>query len=101
MRTIDLNKKRKARSAVNEDEPVVVLIGSEEFKLPAELPAEFAFAASEGDLRTALRVLFGASADDFFSQSPSFDDVKELVEDVAEVYGFSDLGESSASANGS
>ena len=104
MKSIDLNKKRKARAAKrekDEDEPVIILIGEEKLKLPAELPAEFAFKASEGDTRGALTALLNGQADAFFAESPSLQDVMDLMSDVSEVYGFDSLGESEASADSS
>lgn len=101
MKTIDLNAKRKARAAQREkdqDEPVVVLIGKQKIKLPVEAPADFAFKAAEGDTRGALVAIMNGQSDAFFAEAPSVDDVKELVQDIAEVYGFDDLGESPASA---
>jgi hypothetical protein len=94
MGTIDLNAARKARAAKREDvEPTTVEFGDLAFELPAEIPAEFAFAAGEGDLRAALAALFGDRAKDFFKENPSFDDVKELTEMVAKEYGLDSAGE--------
>jgi len=104
MKTIDLNQKRKARAAKREkdqDEPAVILIGKEKLKLPDELPAEFAFQAAESNVRGAVIALLGDKADAFFSQSPSFQDVMDLMQDVSEMYGFGSLGESEASADSS
>lgn len=104
MKSIDLNKKRKARAAQREkdqDEPVVILIGDEKLKLPPELPAEFAFKANEEDMRGAVVALLDGQADAFFKQSPSLQDVMDLVTDVAEIYGFDSPGESEASASSS
>ncbi len=104
MKTIDLNQKRKARAAKREkdqDEPAVILIGKEKLKLPAELPAEFAFQAAEGNIRGAVSALLAEKADAFFKESPSFDDVMDLMTDVSEIYGFDNLGESGASADSS
>lgn len=104
MKTIDLNKKRKARAAKREkdqDEPVVVLIGEQNIELPVEAPAEFAFLAAEGDIRGAVRGVLGKHANAFFVEKPSLDDVMEFMEAVSEVYGFDSLGESSASESSS
>lgn len=104
MKTIDLNAKRKVRAAQREkdqDEPVVIVIGKEKIKLPAELPAEFGFRAAEGDTRGALVALMNGQSDAFFAQAPSMEDVTELVKDIAETYGFDDLGESPASESSS
>lgn len=104
MKAIDLNKKRQARAAKREkdqDEPVVVLIGDEKLQLPAELPAEFAFRGAEGDIRGAVKALLDGQADVFFQQSPSFQDVMDLMGEVSEIYGFEDMGESAASASSS
>ncbi len=106
MAAINLNAKRKARAALAEKagKPVpqhTVTLGDGEFTLPRELPAEFAFAASEGDLRRAITELFNGSAEAFFAERPSFNDVMELVQQVSDLYGFDDLGESPASDSSS
>lgn len=104
MKTIDINKKRKARAAQrekDEDEPVVILIGDEKIKLPPEAPAEFAFKLAEGNVRGALIVMMNGQSEAFFAQNPSTNDINDVVEGIAEAYGFDDLGESVASESSS
>jgi len=101
MPRINLDQRRKARAAAREKnnaEPIVVEVGGQDFTLPAELPFEFADKAANGDLRGALSTLFDGDADAFFGQKLTFNDVMELVQEVASAYGFDNLPESKASA---
>ena len=101
MTRIDINKGRRARAAKRETsgEPIVLIIGDAEFELPGELPFEFVARATDNDLRGALVELLNGSSDAFFEQKPTFNDVMELVQEVAAAYGFDNLGESAGSAH--
>jgi hypothetical protein len=97
-RIIDLGKARAARAEAHND-PVVLRWDDEtEFTLPPELPADFALLAFEGDLRGSIVALLGdEDAARFFALRPSMNDVTELAESAARVYGI-EPGESPASA---
>lgn len=104
MPRINLDQRRKARAAArekNNTEPTVVELGGDTYELPAELPFEFAARAADGDLRGALTTLLDGNADQFFSQDLTFNDVMELVQEVAASYGFDNYPESKASASSS
>jgi hypothetical protein len=93
---IDLNAARAARLEKLGDAPVVAF-GPEQFKLPAELPADFAFLTADGKFHEGIRAVLGDQFDLFWQQQPSMDDLLEFVEGVTRCYGFGDTGESSAS----
>lgn len=98
-RVLDLDAARAARAEVEEAPPVVRLEG-QTFELPRELPIDFAFRHREGDLRGALGMLFGDSADRFFALRPSVADIEELAAGVLKMYGLSP-GEAKASGSSS
>lgn len=103
MGVLDLDAAREARAAKAEAkaEPHVILLNGQKFEIAAEMPAEFAFAFMEGKPRDGLRVLFGEHYDEFAKTAYSIDDLVELVEGVAELYGFDNLGEALASRESS
>ncbi len=92
-RRLDLNERRQARMAEANAEPLTVVLGEEEFTLPAELPLAFAFYMQNLDMDKAAASLVGKSdADRFLAANPSMQDMEAIVEE----YGI-DMGESSAS----
>lgn len=102
-RVIDLGAARAAREAARSEaqrKPVTLAWSDDiSFELPVELPADFAMCAREGDLRGAVAALLGADkVEEFFALRPSMEDLNELVEAAAPVYGITP-GESPASAS--
>lgn len=96
-RIIDLDARRKARAEVQR-EPVTLVMGGVKFTLPPEMPADFAlYAQEDGRLRDAISALIGEQAEEFFALRPSMDDITDLVNAAAEVYGVAP-GEAQASA---
>jgi len=109
---IDLDKARAARREAS-GEPPVVVYGGKKFKLPVELPFEVsehaaalstASAADDADasligseLREIVQLILGDGFPAFMAQRPSTEDMFTLVDGLADVYGFDDVGESQAS----
>lgn len=104
MGRLDLDAARAARAAKAEaegDEHVVKLDG-QEFTLPAEMPAAFALHVLEGNIFKGLEALFGAEQyAAFASIAYSIDDLVELADGVAQLYGFENVGEALASRRSS
>lgn len=95
-RVIDLDAARTARAEVS-GEPVVLRFGGRDFTLPPEMPLDFAFHASQGDLREAVATLLAPKdVKAFLALRPSFEDYGALVDGATRVYG-TDAGESPAS----
>lgn len=106
-RIIDLDAARAQRAAARaeagEESPVVRLEGRT-FELPVELPADaierlgpFLEQGPEA-LRVGLEVFLGEHYEPIMALGLSMDDAKELLEGVADAYGF-DMGESPASSD--
>lgn len=95
MATLDLDAARAARAEKKERHHV--RLGGQEFELPAEMPSEFAFALADGQPRQALQALLGDRYGEFAALNPSLDDVFELANGVAGLYGVESLGEQLAS----
>lgn len=95
-RVIDLDAARSARAEA-QAEPVVLRFGGNEYQLPPELPADFAFLAAEEKVREAVAALLGDDADAFFAARPSLADLTALAEAAGDVYGV-EPGEARASA---
>jgi len=90
-RTLDLDARRAERQAARDEAgetPVTITFNGKEYALPVELPAGFAIAITDGDLRGAMQPLFGAKAEEFLVGA-STDDLSELMEFVNEIYGVS------------
>lgn len=96
-RTLDLDSARAARLE-KVGKPPVIKWGGKRYTLPVELPAEFAFAYQEDRLKDAVSTLFGGpeEAEEFFAGGPSIEDLMELADGVAGLYGIAE-GESEAS----
>lgn len=95
---VDLNAKRAARAEAR-NEPHVVEFGDRDYELVYELPIEFAELLNAGRFKMAVGLILADPEDlaEFMSNSPTFEDIKE----IAEVFGLDGLGESSASASSS
>lgn len=95
-RVIDLDRARAAR-AESQGEPVVLKFGGKDFALPVEMPLDFPLLAKEGQIREAVAALFSPEdAEAFFALRPSMEDITELAEASAKVYGV-ESGEAQAS----
>ncbi len=90
----DLDAARAARAEVADDPPVIRL-GGRDYVLSAEMPLEFADLVLAGRLRLAVGILLDDVEDlePFMANRPTLGDLVEL----AQIYGFSSLGESLAS----
>jgi hypothetical protein len=107
---IDLDAARAARREVDKEAPKAVF-GGRDFGLPAELPfsvvqglvemeqgqANDDQAAVGNAVTDIIRELFGTDYDAFMDLRPSMQDLEALIGGVMLQYGFSDVGESSAS----
>ena len=95
-REINLDEARAARAEANET-PVTLRIAGRTFTLPAEMPADFALMAQQGQMREAVVALFeGEDAEAFFALRPSVNDITALAEIAGKVYGITP-GEAPAS----
>jgi hypothetical protein len=95
-RTIDLDAAAAARAEA-QGEPVTLIFRESEFTLPVEMPADFALHAQAERLRESVSALIGEKAEEFFALRPSIEDITELVNAAARIYGVSP-GEAAASA---
>lgn len=99
MPDIDLDAARAARAEAH-GEPKTLLFGGETFILPVECPFTFVEALNAGEDRLSVMALFREDTERFMALEPTFDDMKALIEGVAETYGLRTPGNSSTS-NGS
>lgn len=119
MRNIDLNAARAARAERDQDEPIVLTIGEDHYKLPREMPLSYldaaasmaAYSISEdpeeqakvpGLIIAAITALVGS---DVYTELVSkhgltFGDLQVIFSEVGDLYGVA-LGESSASPDSS
>lgn len=119
MRSIDLNAARAARAEKEQDEPVVILIGEDHYKLPREMPLAYLDAAgemaakarseSEDDqadipglvIRSIVALVGEGSYRELVDKHAlTFDDLRVIFQQAGELYGVS-LGEASASPDSS
>jgi len=119
MRTIDLNAARAARAEKNQDEPVVIRIGEDVYKLPREMPLAYidtagamALAARSDDeeeqsrvpelIIKAITTMVGEEAyrELVDKHALTYDDLRVIFQEAGELYGVS-LGEPSASGDSS
>jgi hypothetical protein len=95
-RTINLDAAASARAEL-QGEPVTLIFREVTFTLPVEMPADFALHAQAERLRESVAALIGEKAEEFFTLRPSIEDITELVNAAARIYGVSP-GEAAASA---
>lgn len=119
MRTIDLNASRAARAEKDQDEPVVIHVGEDVYKLPREMPLSYLEAAGEmaaavgSDdpaeqgrvpeliIKATTALVGEANYRELVDKHTlSFDDLREIFQQAGELYGVS-LGEVSASPDSS
>lgn len=104
MGRLDLDAARAARAAKAEaeaEEHVVTLEGHD-FILPPEMPAAFALHVLEGNIFRGLAALLGDEQyAEFSAIRYSIDDLIELADGVAQLYGFNNVGEALASRRSS
>lgn len=96
-RVIDLDAARRARDEVNGSDGPSVLFGGQEFRLPNEMPFDFAALLNDGKIADAIRFLLADQAEAFFALKPSVPDMMALAESLSDVYGMSP-GEPQASS---
>lgn len=107
MGTLNLDEERAKRAAKAEkSEGHKVILGGQEFTLPALLPFEFGEACrkatTEAGIRRAVRVILGSEQyERFVEQQVTLDDVGALIDGLAGLYGFESPGESLASSGSS
>ncbi len=94
---LDLDAKRAARAEARDELPTVKF-NKKTYQLVAELPLEFGEHLVAGRFRTAVEILLDdpKQVEAFMAGRPVMEDLAE----IAQLYGFGGLGESSAS-NGS
>lgn len=96
-RQINLDQARERRAAAR-GEPGELILAGRTFTLPAELPALFLEAIVAERLTDAFSILLGDQAASFWECSPSVEDLSELAEELAALYGVAGgLGNLSAS----
>jgi hypothetical protein len=119
MRTIDLNASRAARAEKDQDEPVVIHVGEDSYKLPREMPlayletaGEMAAAVGSEDpgeqgrvpeliIKATIALVTEANYRELVDKHAlTFDDLREIFQQAGELYGVS-LGEVSASPDSS
>lgn len=115
MRTIDLNAARAARAEKDQDEPIIIVIGEDHYKLPREMPLTYLEAAGEladksrsedeneqadvpGLIIRSIVSLVGAEtyAELIGKHALTMDDLRVIFQQTGNLYGVS-LGEASAS----
>lgn len=104
MGVLDLDAARAARAAKSEAEAEghTVVLDGQEFALPPEMPAAFALHVLEGNIFRGLEKLFGPEQYAAFDKiGYSIDDLIELADGVAHLYGFENVGEALASRRSS
>lgn len=78
------------------------MLGGQEFTIPPEMPAQFALLIMEGHIGAGLEKLFGSEQYAEFSKiGYSIEDLMELADGVAQLYGFETVGEALASRRSS
>lgn len=113
MAILDLDAMRAARREAQGEAPII-RFGGHDFELPVELPFAVAEAlASIGEAQKsedqaavtasligAMQAIIGiADWPKFEAARPSMQDITELIQGIARLYGLADMGESVASAS--
>lgn len=104
MGRLDLDAARAARAArvEGEQEEHIIVMGGQEFTVPPEMPAQFALLIMEGRIGAGLEKLFGREQYAIFETVDySIEDLMELADGVAQLYGFDTVGEALASRRSS
>lgn len=94
---IDGDAARAARRVARGDDPLIYILDGVEYRLPDEMPVEFAEAAQRGDVLAALRALFGDDAEKIYRRGYSVEDVAHLSAELAAAYG---IGQGNSSRSG-
>lgn len=97
-RIIDLDAARAARAEISGEAPIVSF-GGQQFRLPNEMPFDFAALLQEGKIADAIRYLLDDQADAFFAIKPSVPDMMFFAEALTDVYGMSPGGSVASSAS--
>lgn len=101
MAELDLDAARAARNEARRKAPQIIF-GGERFALPVELPWDFMDVLDSGDMKAAMGMLLNGDFERFWGHGPTTDDMKEVAQHVAQLYGFGGgKGESSASGGSS
>lgn len=101
MAIIDLDQAKLARAEARGDTRNEVVFGGRSFKLPPELPYDFAEFVSEGKYREGLAVLMDGDSQEFFETKPTLEDLEEFTTSLVKMYTGRAEGESSASSGSS
>ncbi len=94
---VDLDAARRARDEAKRN-PHTIVFGGEEFVLPPMMPIEVVIAAAENRFGDMVRDLFAEQYEAFMALKPDMLDLDAITK---ELYGFSSVGESKASADSS
>lgn len=107
--TVDLDAARAARREAQKQQPQVVL-GGHTYVLPYELPLEASLRLAEMPrdetsaakaIMEIVKVLLGDQMEAFMANDLSGDDLEAFLKGILPLYGFGDVGESSASESSS
>lgn len=99
-RSFDLDEARKARAEIAGGEGPVVTFGGQQFRLPDEMPFDFAAQINDGKIAEGIRALFDDQAEAFFALKPSIPDMIALADWLVDAYGMTP-GKSEASSESS
>ncbi len=100
MASFDLDAARAARAEAR-GEPPTVTFGGEEYVMPAELELEAAEHLMFGRPTQFVKALLGEDWERFNANKPTLNDLKDLSDGLAVLYGFAEPGESPASPSSS
>lgn len=87
-RVIDLDAARAARAEASKEAPMIRFAGSD-WTLPVELPWALAEAAADTSAETAIaavKSLLGAQWPAFVAAGPTIEDMRVMLEHIAEIY---------------
>lgn len=93
---IDLDAAKAARREARGEGPIVVF-GTKEFTLDAEVPFEVTELLAAGQVSEAVKLLLGDSHEAFMESKPSVEDLMVLFEQLTTAYGLESVGNGQAS----
>ena len=99
-RVIDLDAKRAARAELRSQwnpDPITIVLAGVAYRLPDEMPADFADLITHGQFRSAFESILGDGFDAFWADL-SVDDLRDISDALAPAYG---IGGGSGNSSGS